>query len=323
MKIVGSPTVRTGIEKTAKVLHTTPEEVGRQLIQDPGSLVGKLAGSSFRTLGSLSAALTAARTEAKQSGKTYAEFITAVCADLSANIVEAGPIPKDRRSVNGWPVAGLAPRPKEFGSGITQRAVGMTYNDALVGVNLGPIQEAPTEGVVCPTMKRLALGAGAVENVLAESFGIEAYEAAANKAWQNRKGRNGAAAAIQSEGALPGRGIKALILSIAAPRGEQKSEQGMSDLTYEACKAAHEAGISSLTVPAIGTGFAAEAGFGLKLDQSMRGFADGVKRFLDEHPDSQLKTIDYNVYLQKPTEEDAAKVAAYLNEHGVPKILQD
>jgi O-acetyl-ADP-ribose deacetylase (regulator of RNase III) len=128
-------------------------------------------------------------------------------------------------------------------------------------------------------------------------------------------------------GRLKEGGIKLVVLTNVTPDSSKSGEEGgmtrrhMEDFTYNACKTANLVGVRSITIPAIGTGFAAAYGFGLSRQDSMGGFLSGAKRFADEFGGgSALKQIDYNIYAQ-PNEENAKQVAKLASESGAKDLL--
>jgi hypothetical protein len=81
-----------------------------------------------------------------------------------------------------------------------------------------------------------------------------------------------------------------------------------------------------LTIPAIGTGFAAAFGFGMSMGDSLRGFAEGFKRFVDsldslDERGTTLRNVDYNVYA-KPSDENAAQIDDLCTKAGLPDTLK-
>ncbi|KKU02764.1 MAG: hypothetical protein UX03_C0027G0004 [Candidatus Woesebacteria bacterium GW2011_GWE1_45_18] len=135
----------------------------------------------------------------------------------------------------------------------------------------------------------------------------------------------GAAIPAPSGSLLEG-GIKLVVLTNVTPDGSKSGQEGgmtrkhMEDFTYNACKAANLVGVHSITIPAVGTGFAATFGFGLSREDSMGGFLAGAKRFADEFGnDSSLKQIDYNIYTQ-PNAENAKQVAKLASDCGAKNL---
>ena len=128
-------------------------------------------------------------------------------------------------------------------------------------------------------------------------------------------------------GRLSEGGIKLVVLTNVTPDGSKHGqEQGMTrqhmaDFTYNACKAANLVGVNSITIPAVGTGFAAAFGFGLSRQDSIGGFLDGAKRLADElGQNSTLKHVDYNIYARS-NEENAKQVAKLAADSGVKELL--
>lgn len=128
-------------------------------------------------------------------------------------------------------------------------------------------------------------------------------------------------------GRLSEGGIKLVVLTNVTPDGSKHGQEGgmtkfhMEDFTYNACKAANLVGVRSITIPAVGTGFAAAFGFGLSREDSMAGFLAGAKRFANEFGgDASLKQIDYNIYA-RATAENAKQVAKLASDSGVKNLL--
>ncbi len=128
-------------------------------------------------------------------------------------------------------------------------------------------------------------------------------------------------------GRLSEGGIKLVVLTNVTPDGSKYGQEGgmtkqhMEDFTYNACKAANLVGVHSITIPAVGTGFAAAFGFGLSRQDSMAGFLSGAKRFANEFGrNASLKQIDYNIYAQ-PNAESAKQVAKLVNDSGAKNLL--
>lgn len=127
-------------------------------------------------------------------------------------------------------------------------------------------------------------------------------------------------------GRLAEGGIKLVVLTNVTPDGSKSGQESgmtkkhMEDFTYNACKAANLVGVHSITIPAVGTGFAAAFGFGLSRQDSMGGFLAGAKRFADEFGNgSSLKQIDYNIYTQ-PNAENAKQVAKLASDCGAKNL---
>lgn len=129
-------------------------------------------------------------------------------------------------------------------------------------------------------------------------------------------------------GGLSERGIKTVVLTNVTPDGSKPDQAGgmtrehMVRFTYNACMAAHMAGADSITIPSVGTGFAAAFGFGMSREDSIKGFVLGMKQFADELGDkTPLKRVDYNIYA-RPSEENARQVADLMRDLGVQEILR-
>jgi O-acetyl-ADP-ribose deacetylase (regulator of RNase III) len=118
------------------------------------------------------------------------------------------------------------------------------------------------------------------------------------------------------------KGIKIVVLTNVTPEGAKMKAEDMVRFTESAAQAANLTGVDSLTVPAIGTGFAAAFGFGLSQADSMGGFFKGATAYIDNNQgQTSLKRIDYNMYA-KPSLETAKKVSGMLSKQaGATKLL--
>ncbi|OGY17212.1 MAG: hypothetical protein A2785_04315 [Candidatus Chisholmbacteria bacterium RIFCSPHIGHO2_01_FULL_49_18] len=134
--------------------------------------------------------------------------------------------------------------------------------------------------------------------------------------------------AICSGGSMPApsgnlaeKGIRVVILTNVTPPGDRMTVEDMAQFTFSASIAANMTGADSLTVPAVGTGFAADAGVGLSLEESMAGFFKGATDYLDQSRDrNPLKRIDFNMYA-RPSGESASHVTEMLSSAGVLNFL--
>ena len=100
---------------------------------------------------------------------------------------------------------------------------------------------------------------------------------------------------------LKARGIDTVVLTNVTPEGRSMTVEDMSKFTMSALLAAsNRAGNTSVTVPAIGTGFAAALGFGLSYEDSLKGLLAGVEGFLKLRSETGLAKgidrLDYNIY---------------------------
>lgn len=129
-------------------------------------------------------------------------------------------------------------------------------------------------------------------------------------------------------GKLLEKGIKSIILVNVTPDGSMPGQdKGMTRdhmvmFTQNACNAANNTGAKSITIPGVGTGFAAALGFGMSREDSIAGFFMGAKKFADElGGKANLRQIDYNIYAQA-TEENAQEVAQLMSKFKVKPLLQ-
>lgn len=119
---------------------------------------------------------------------------------------------------------------------------------------------------------------------------------------------HGAAVPLPS-GNLKVRGIDVIIMVNVTPSGRSMNVRDMVGFTANACRVANLTGAHSITIPAVGTGFAAAFGFGLSRDDSMKGFFIGAETYAKEAGNrANLKQIDYNIYA-RASEENAKAVA--------------
>lgn len=117
------------------------------------------------------------------------------------------------------------------------------------------------------------------------------------------------------------KGIKIVVLTNVTPEGKKMEARDMVRFTESAAQAASLTGVDSLTVPAVGTGFAAAFGFGMTQAESMAGFFKGATEYVDQNQGhTSLKRIDYNMYA-KPSLETAKQVGGMLKSTGAIKLL--
>jgi len=117
------------------------------------------------------------------------------------------------------------------------------------------------------------------------------------------------------------KGIKIVVLTNVTPEGKSMEPQDMVQFTESAAQAANMTGVDSLTVPAVGTGFAAALGFGMSQAESMAGFFKGATEYVDHNQShTSLKRIDYNMYA-RPSLETAKQVSGMLRSSGSIKLL--
>jgi hypothetical protein len=126
-------------------------------------------------------------------------------------------------------------------------------------------------------------------------------------------------------GNLRDRGINSVVIVNVTPTEGPGREHGMTSghmtmFTHNAAQVAARMGARSLTVPAVGTGFAAALGFGMSMPDSVRGFFDGAKQFADSGGAGDLRRIDFNIYA-RPNEANAAEVAQMIRDAGVLERL--
>jgi O-acetyl-ADP-ribose deacetylase (regulator of RNase III) len=107
------------------------------------------------------------------------------------------------------------------------------------------------------------------------------------------------------------KGIKIVVLTNVTPEGKKMEAADMVQFTKSAAQAASLTGVDSLTIPAVGTGFAAAFGFGMTQAESMVGFFKGATEYIAQNQSTSLRRIDYNMYAQ-PTSENAKQVSRML-----------
>ncbi len=109
------------------------------------------------------------------------------------------------------------------------------------------------------------------------------------------------------------KGIKIVVLTNVTPEGKTMSIKDMSLFTKSAVTAVNQSNADSITIPAVGTGFAAAFGFGLSLADSITGFLKGSIDYIQENGNNNcLKRIDYNIYCS-PTAENALEISRQMN----------
>lgn len=106
----------------------------------------------------------------------------------------------------------------------------------------------------------------------------------------------GASVPVKS-GNLIRKGIDTIVLTNVTPNGRGMTSKDMALFTSNAVNAARLRGAKSLTVPAVGTGFAAAFGFGLSMPDSIRGYISGARAALQIAGENHgIERIDYNIY---------------------------
>lgn len=121
--------------------------------------------------------------------------------------------------------------------------------------------------------------------------------------------------------ALGRNGIKVVVLTNVTPEGERMTGEHMIRFTESAAQAANLTGVDSITIPAVGTGFAAAFGFGMSQAESMGGFFRGAMNYIDQNAGkTDLNRIDYNIYA-RPSLEGAQQISKLLNTTGAAKLL--
>ncbi len=127
-------------------------------------------------------------------------------------------------------------------------------------------------------------------------------------------------------GRLAARGINSVIISNVTPDSSMPGEEtGMTGdhmvmFTHNAALVADRTGSGSITVPAVGTGFAAAFGFGMSMQDSITGYFLGAKEFADSGVSQGLRSLDFNIYAQ-PSEDMARQVAELVQDQGIPDLL--
>jgi O-acetyl-ADP-ribose deacetylase (regulator of RNase III) len=105
----------------------------------------------------------------------------------------------------------------------------------------------------------------------------------------------GAALPVPAGRRLEGLGIDTVVLVNVTPRGGMKKGD-MEMFVSNSVGAAAMAGAESIAIPAIGTGNARSNGFGLSMMDSVGGFLNGAKKYIDGQGGSSVRRIKYVVY---------------------------
>lgn len=126
-------------------------------------------------------------------------------------------------------------------------------------------------------------------------------------------------------GNLQDRGINSVVIVNVTPSYGPGRENGMTSqhmamFAHNAAQVAGRMGARSLTIPAVGTGFAAALGFGMSMEDSLKGFFEGARQFADSGGAGDLRRIDFNIYA-RPSEANAAQVAELVREAGILERL--
>jgi len=126
-------------------------------------------------------------------------------------------------------------------------------------------------------------------------------------------------------GDLSDRGIGSVVIVNVTPTSGPGREHGMTSehmtmFTHNAAQVAARMGARSLTVPAVGTGFAAAFGFGMSMEDSLRGFFAGAKQFADAGGAGDLRRLDFNIYAL-PSEDNAQQAAEFVRDARILELL--
>ncbi len=122
-------------------------------------------------------------------------------------------------------------------------------------------------------------------------------------------------------GDLSDRGINSTVVVNVTPSSSTgMTREHMVMFTHNAARVASMMGARSLTVPAVGTGFAAAFGFGMSMEDSVSGFFEGAKRFVDSGQAGNLQRLDFNIYA-RPSAENATQIAQLVRDAGVLDML--
>lgn len=200
----------------------------------------------------------------------------------------------------------------EIGGGAVENRLASVMREEILNLNSIAVQQYIENVLKTQGVKR-AFAARELADYLQKSIGLQvsgtpeqiADDIITSAHLSNRERieghielEHGAAVPIPS-GKLKKSGIDAVILVNVTPEGRSMTTDDMSRFTSNACRIANLTGAQSITLPAVGTGFAAAVGFGLSQEDSLKGFFHGAMSFAKEAGlQAKLKKIDYNIYAQ-------------------------
>lgn len=146
---------------------------------------------------------------------------------------------------------------------------------------IGDIREEPVDAIVNAANGQLAHGGG-VAAAIAGAAGPELGRESREHVRTHGPVPTGEAV-VTTAGELPHRGV---IHAVGPRQGEGDEEEKLARAVASALLRAHERGWRSVSLPAISSGV-----FSVPHEVCARAYVAGVRRHLEEHPDSSLEEI--------------------------------
>ena len=153
-------------------------------------------------------------------------------------------------------------------------------------VTRGDITAEDVDAIVNAANSRLAHGGG-VAAAIARAAGSRLNEE--SKEWVREHGPvSTGSAAVTGAGDLPHEGV---LHAVGPKQGEGDEQELLARAVATALDRARERSWSSVAFPAISAGI-----FGVPYDVCARGYAEGVRRHLEEHPGSPVRDVRLTLF---------------------------
>ena len=146
---------------------------------------------------------------------------------------------------------------------------------------VGDLLQEPVDAIVNAANGRLAHGGG-VAAVISRAAGEALDEESHAYVREHGEVPTGDAAATTA-GALPFKGV---VHAVGPRMGDGDEEEKLTRAVASALLRCHEEGWSSVSFPAVSSGI-----FRVPAEVCARAYVAGVRRHLDEHPDSSLEDV--------------------------------
>lgn len=166
-------------------------------------------------------------------------------------------------------------------------------------VTLGDITAEDVDAIVNAANSRLAHGGG-VAAAIARAAGPALNEE--SREWVREHGPVPTGeAVVTGAGKLPHEGV---IHAVGPREGEGDEEELLASAVANALDRVHDRGWRSVALPAISAGV-----FAVPYDVCARGYAGGVRRHLEEHPDSGVREVRLTLFQPDEALLDAVDLA--------------
>ncbi len=167
---------------------------------------------------------------------------------------------------------------------ITQQQVG----DAVIRILQGDLTLAETDAIVNAANSWLQHGGGVAAAIVRR--GGQIIQDESDRAGFVPEGK----VAVTGAGALAAK----YVIHAVGPRGDDpKRDEELASACHEALLAAQQLGLRSISFPAISTGI-----FGFPKEPAARILIDTTRRYLQEHPQSTVKQVDFVLWDDETTE---------------------